>query len=179
MSIGHELFATPNTGGKRRSLAGNLFEQLVNDLVDCTDRSLHKKRFINSRQLEGVYLPKLQVDKHISYNDQIESVCECKTYLDFCYYKRAISDFKEVLLSPDTPSILKLAVFTGQRSLDNNSLEFANALSRMETGVTPQLFVVNTVKQRDSNKQICDPQFATDFSLDRAELQRFIDWIQE
>jgi hypothetical protein len=49
----------------------------------------------------------------------------------------------------------------------------------METGVTPQLFVVNTVKQRDSNKQICDPQFASDFGLDRTELQRFIDWIQE
>ena len=127
----------------------------------------------------GFFLPKLQVDKHISYNDQIESVCECKTYLDFCYYKRAISDFKEVLLSPDTPDSLKLAVFTGQRSLDDNSLEFANALSRLETGVTPELFVVNVVKQRDSNKQLCDPQFASDFDLDISELQRFIDWVSE
>jgi len=179
LSLGHQLFERPNTGGKRRALAGSLFENLVNDLVACTDRSLHKKRFINSRELEGISLPKLQVDKHISYNDQIESVCECKTYLDFCYYKRAISDFKEVLLSPDTPDSLKLAVFTGQRSLDDNSLEFANALSRLETGVTPKLFVVNVVKQRDSNKQLCDPQFASDFDLDISELQRFIDWVSE
>ena len=179
LSLGHQLFERPNTGGKRRALAGSLFENLVNDLVACTDRSLHKKRFINSRELEGILLPKLQVDKHISYNDQIESVCECKTYLDFCYYKRAISDFKEVLLSPDTPDSLKLAVFTGQRSLDDNSLEFANALSRLETGVTPELFVVNVVKQRDSSKQLCDPQFASDFDLDISELQRFIDWVSE
>ena len=179
LTEGHQLFTKPNSGGSRRALAGRLFEQLVSDLVECTDRSLDKKRFINSRQIEGICLPRLQVDKHITYNGAIESVCECKTYLDFCYYKRAISDFKEVLLSPDTTDGIKLAVFTGQRSLDNNSLEFANALSRLETGVTPALFVVNASKQRDSNKQLCDPQYAADFDLDISELQRFIDWVSE
>ena len=179
LSLGHQLFTQPNTGGKRRALAGDLFETLVNDLIECTDRSLHKRRFIESRSIEGILLPKLQVDKHIAYNDRIESVCECKTYLDFCYYKRAISDFKEVLLSPDTPDNIKLAVFTGQRSLDDNSLAFANALSRLETGVTPELFVVNVVKQRSSNKQLCNPEYAADFDLDISELQRFIDWVSE
>lgn len=179
LAQGQELFDRPNTGGQRRAIAGRLFEQLASDLVACTDRSLSKGRFIRSREIEGISLPRLQVDKHIEHNGAIESVCECKTYLDFCYYKRAISDFKEVLLSPDTSDVVKLAVFTGQRSLDDNSLEFANALSRQETGVTPGLFVVNTVKQRYSSKQLCDPQYASDFDLDVSELQRFIDWVSE
>ena len=153
---GHKLYHEPNTGGARRALAGRLFEQLVADLVACTDRSLATKRFIRSRTIDGIHLPKLQVDRHITYQGAIESVCECKTYLDFCYYKRAISDFKEVLLSPDTGDTMKLAVFTGQRSLDDNSLAFANALSQQETGVTPELFVVNMTKQRDSKKQPMD-----------------------
>ena len=179
LAQGHDLFQQSGTGGKRRALAGDLFEKLVADLVACTDRSLDDRRFINSRQIEGIFLPKLQVDRHITYNGAIESVCECKTYLDFCYYKRAISDFKEVLLSPDTTDGIKLAVFTGQRSLDDNSLEFANALSRLETGVTPELFVVNTTKQRSSKKQLCDPQYSSDFDLDISELQRFINWVSE
>lgn len=178
LAKGHKLFNLPNSGGARRKLAGDLFEELVADLVKCTDRSLADKHCINSRQIEGISLPRLQVDRHITHNAAIESVCECKTYLDFCYYKRAISDFKEVLLSPDTQDNIKLAVFTGQRSLDDNSLEFANALSRLETGVTPELFVVNRVKQRSSKKQLCDPQYASDFDLDISELRRFIDWVQ-
>ena len=179
LTEGHQLFSKTDSGGKRRSLGGRLFEQLISDLVACTDRSIAKRRFINSRQIEGIYLPRLQVDKHITHKGVIESVCESKTYLDFCYYKRAISDFKEVVLSPDTTDGIKLAVFTGQRSLDDNSLEFANALSRLETGITPALFVVNTSKQRDSNKQLCDPKYAADFDLDISELQRFIDWVSE
>ena len=137
------------------------------------------KRFIRSRSIEGLFLPKLQVDRHISFNGQIESVCECKTYLDFCYYKRAISDFHEVLLSPDITTDLKLAVFTGQRSLDDNSLAFSNAVSRKENGVTPELFVVNVVKQRSSSRQLLDPDCAADFQLDESELRRFIDWVSE
>ena len=179
LTSGHKLFSQPNTGGKRRALAGRLFEELANDLVACTDRTIQTKRFIDSRTIEGLFLPKLQVDKHISHNDVIESVCECKTYLDLCYYKRAISDFKEVYLSPDTPDTIKLAVFTGQRALDDNSLAFANAVSRQETGVSPELFVVNTTKQRTSDKQLLDPACADGFRLDKSELQRFIDWITE
>ncbi len=179
LSLGQRLFQHPNTGGKRRSIAGNIFEQLVTDLVACTTRNIHSKRFINSRTVDGLSLPKLQVDKHISNNDVIESVCECKTYLDFCYYKRAISDFHEVLLSPDTPNNLQLAVFTGQRSLDDNSLAFANAVARQDIGIQPELFVVNVVKQRTSTRQLLDPSCASDFRLDKDELQRFIDWVSK
>lgn len=176
---GQALFAVPNSGGKRRAIAGTIFEKLCSDLVACTDRTIHSKRFIRSRSIEGLFLPKLQVDRHISFNGQIESVCECKTYLDFCYYKRAISDFHEVLLSPDITTGLKLAVFTGQRSLDDNSLAFSNAVSRKENGVTPELFVVNVVKQRSSSRQLLDPDCAADFQLDESELRRFIDWVSE
>ena len=179
LHLGQQLFQHPNTGGRRRAIAGTLFEQLVNDLVACTDRTIHSNRFINSRVVDGLSLPKLQVDKHISNNDVIESVCECKTYLDFCYYKRAISDFNEVLLSPDTPNNLRLAVFTGQRSLDDNSLAFANAVARQDIGIQPELFVVNVVKQRKSTRQLLDPLCASDFDLDKDELQRFIDWVSK
>lgn len=179
LTEGHQLFNRPNTGGKRRAIAGRLFEQLCSDLVACTDRTIHKNRFIRSRTVGGVFLPRLQVDRHISHNDQIESVCECKTYLDFCYYKRAISDFHEVLLSPDTPDTLRLAVFTGQRSLDDNSLAFANAVALEEIGIKPELFVLNVVKQRTSSRQLLDPECASDFDLDQSELQRFVDWVSE
>lgn len=177
LSQGQQLFYVPDTGGKRRALAGRIFEQLCSDLVACTDRSIHKKRFIRSRTVNGLFLPRLQVDRHITYKNQIESVCECKTYLDFCYYKRAISDFHEVLLSPDTTDILRLAVFTGQRSVDDNSLAFADAVALEEIGVKPELFVLNVVKQRNSKRQLFDPKFASDFDLDQSELQRFIDWV--
>ena len=174
----HRLFNQPDTGGERRGDAGLLFEKLATDLIACTDRTISEQKYVRSQVLNGLSLGNLQVDRHIAHNGTLESLLECKTYLDACYLKRAVFDFNQICLSPDAPSIKKLGILTGQISLARKTRIFTLDLARQLTGIDVEIFVVNTGKRRTSTKQLGDPQFAANFQLNRAELQRFIDWVQ-
>lgn len=179
LAKGQAKFNTPDTGGKRRGSAGNIFECLATDLIACTDRTIATDKYVKSQVINGLSLGNLQVDRHINYDGVLESLCECKTYLDSCYLKRAIFDFNQICLSPDVIDVKKLGIFTGQESMAPTTRAFTLDLARQLTGINVQIFVVNTTKKRNSDRQLLDPAFADDFDLDISELQRFIDWVSE
>lgn len=179
LSLAQAEFHLPDTGGRRRGSAGALFEDLATDLIACTNRTIAKDKYVRSQTINGLSLGNLQVDRHITYNDHLESLLECKTYLDACYLKRAVFDFNQICLSPDVSDIRKLGIFTGQDCVKPTTRVFTLDLARQLTGLNIEIFVVNTVKKRSSNKQLSDPQFAENFRLDISELQRFVDWVSE
>ena len=166
-------------GGQQRGAAGKLFEDLVDDLLFDTGRELAADKYVNSRELNGLSLGNLQVDKHIVFKHQIETLIECKAYLDACMLKRAVSDFSEICQSPDAPSVKKLAIFAGQSCISPVTQTFTLDNCQQLTGITPEIFTVNTAKQRDGNKQLHDPRFADNFQLDASELERFVAWLKQ
>ena len=174
---GQAAFADPASGGERRYLAGDLFESLTTDLIACTNRTIADDKYVRSQTINGLSLGNLQVDRHIAYKGVLESLCECKTYLDACYLKRAVFDFNQICLSPDAPHIKKLGILTGQICVSPVTRVFTLDLARQLTGINVEIFVVNTSKRRLGTKQLLDPSCASDFALDISELQRFIDWV--
>ena len=174
LAQGQEFFGH---GGQQRGAAGLLFEHLIDDLLDCTDRRLAEQRYVTSREINGLSLGNLQVDKHIVYNDTIEALVESKAYIDASMAKRAVMDFNEICLSPDAPDVKKLAIFAGQSVIAETTLAFTFDLCKQLTGIQPELFIVNVTKKRDADKQLHDPRFGKNFELDRSELERFVAWL--
>ena len=179
LAKGQLAFANADSGGERRYIAGDLFESLTTDLVACTDRTIAQDKYVRSQTINGLSLGNLQVDRHISHNGAIESLCECKTYLDACYLKRAVFDFNQICLSPDVPDVKKLGILTGQICVSPVTRVFTLDLAHQLTGIDVEIFVVNTTKRRSGDKQLLDPQYGDNFALDISELQRFIDWVSE
>lgn len=174
LAQGQEFFGH---GGQQRGAAGLLFEHLIDDLIDCSDRRIADEKYVTSREINGLSLGNLQVDKHIVYNNSIEALVESKAWLDACMLKRAVMDFNEICRSPDAPDVRKLGIFAGQQVIAETTLAFTFDLCEQLTGIKPELFVVNAVKRRDGNKQLHDPRFAKNFELDRSELERFVAWL--
>jgi site-specific DNA-methyltransferase (adenine-specific) len=86
--------------GKMRSIRGNDIEKFVLDVINniglVCDINLHAKNGNKDKKILefDTISKKHQVDIHIYKNDIFDSVIECKSYLDSCYYNRACSDFK-------------------------------------------------------------------------------------
>ena len=165
--------------GQQRGAAGKLFEDLVDDLLFDTERELAANRYVTSREINGLTLGNLQVDKHVVYKSQIETLIECKAHLDASMLKRAISDFNEICQSPDAPNVKKLAIFAGQTEVNANTQVFTLDSCHQITGITPEIFLVNKVKRRTPRIQLHDPYFADNFQLDASELERFVAWLKQ
>ena len=176
LADGQKIFGR---AGQQRGAAGKLFEDLVDDLLFNTGRELAADKYVNSREINGLSLGNLQVDKHIVFNHQIETLIECKAYIDASMLKRAVSDFNEICQSPDAPNVKKLAIFAGQTCISPVTQTFTLDNCQQLTGITPEVFVVNTAKRRDGNKQLHDPRFVSNFTLDASELERFVAWLTQ
>ena len=164
-------------GGQQRGAAGKLFEDLFNDLIDCTSLSIAKDKYVRSREINGLTIDNLQVDKHLVKDDQLVIVGECKAYLDVSMLKRAVMDFYSIVRSPDAANLRKVCVLAGQLCGSASSRQYYIELCQELTGLTPEIFTVCSTKQRDGKIQLHDPAFQDNFSLDVDELQRFISWI--
>ena len=125
--------------GQQRGAAGKLFEDLVDDLLFDTERELAADKYVTSREINGLSLGNLQVDKHIVYKHQIETLVECKAFIDSSMLKRAVSDFNEICQSPDAPSVKKLAIFAGQSTISPITRTFTLDNCQQLTGVTPEI----------------------------------------
>ena len=176
LADGQKIFGR---AGQQRGAAGKLFEDLVDDLLFNTERELAAEKYVTSREINGLSLGNLQVDKHIVYKHQIETLVECKAFIDSSMLKRAVSDFNEICQSPDAPNVKKLAILSGQACLAPNTRTFILDNCNQMTGITPEIFVVNTTKQRTGTKQLHDPRFESNFQLDVAELERFVAWLKQ
>jgi site-specific DNA-methyltransferase (adenine-specific) len=86
--------------GKMRSIRGSDIENFVLDTVNkiglACDTKLYAKNGNKDQKIleNGSVSKKHKLDIHIYKNDIFDSVIECKSYLDSCYYSRACHDFK-------------------------------------------------------------------------------------
>ena len=166
-------------GGQQRGAAGKLYEALFDDLVSCTSLAVAEDKYIRSREIDGLTIDNLQVDKHIVKDGQLVIAGECKAYLDVSMLKRAVMDFYSISRSPDASHLKKVGVLAGQLCGSAASRQYYIGLCQELTGYTPEIFTVCSTKQRDGKIQLHDPAHEDNFRLDRVELQRFINWIEQ
>ena len=88
-------------------------------------------------------------------------------------------DFIELEASPDVPDDVEYAIFAGQRTVAQDSFQYYLAYFKRATGKDLNVFVVNHYKKRDAKRAIYMEQYNSDFQLDIAEVNEFVEWLQK
>ena len=166
-------------GGKARNGSGVIFENVIEHL--CADNNLVAKKndYKRTEEIDGISIKNFQVDKHIYRDGVMVKAVESKTYLDVCFLKRAVMDFIELEASPDVPDDVEYAIFAGQRTVAQDSFQYYLAYFKRATGKDLNVFVVNHYKKRDAKRAIYMEQYNSDFQLDIAEVNEFVEWLQK
>jgi len=99
-----KLAQRATTEGQIRAAAGNFVEKFLQNIFDCINRDFPKVR-IESKIGTSDYLSlsieykgkiitnnEIQVDRRVYSNGKLFAFIENKTYLDSCYYDRALAD---------------------------------------------------------------------------------------
>lgn len=127
---------------------------------------------------------KIQVDRHVFSKGKRIAFIENKTYLDSCYYDRALADFKKIVYSMkqsgNAPEDFKYIVFAGQNAASNDKLFFYEAefyhsikhLTKDELGVDTKIFFFQKGKRNSSH-----PLYKEKHELDDVVLTNFIKYI--
>lgn len=156
--------------------SGEVFENLVDDVVSFYPELKSLKNDFLTVQLEEFTMNNVQVDRHIRNQDnKLLAVIESKVYLDACYCKRAVVDFLEVSSSDTLNQDIDYVIITGQKTINSNTYNYYQELCKKFTGKYFKLFVLNEVKNRNSKK----PLYKETFNLDENELKRFYEYIGE
>jgi hypothetical protein len=156
-----------NGQGAVRSAIGDLYQNVAEKLITGLDPSLVCKHndFLSKYSKSGKYrVDNMQVDLHVYRGTELLFILESKTYLDACYLKRAVEDFREIR---DVVGNIPAIVFSGQNAVSDNTYGYYTEEYDFET------FYVNSTKKRSSKTPIyktCDP-------LDLTELERFIEYV--
>lgn len=121
------------TGEEMRQNRGDAVENYVKNIINIIGKKTNKKliamkgsesKIKISSIIDNIEIKKEhQVDIHIFLDDKIISVIECKSYLDSCYYTRALYDlniFKKFGYN------LKKYIFTLEESINKDILIFLN-----------------------------------------------------
>lgn len=133
-----EIGRIHQTEGEIRYAAGELVEKVLQSIFDSINKFLDNDKIISkvggtdylTKEIEykGVkYINnKIQVDRHVWYKDKRIAFIENKTYLDSCYYDRALADFKKIVQSlcqkNEHPEDCLFIVFAGQKAAKENTL---------------------------------------------------------
>mgnify|MGYP001321293800 CR=1 FL=1 len=163
---------------KGAAASGEVFEQLVDDVVRKHPNLLSLKNDYLTVECDGFKMNNVQVDRHIrdyviGGSGNIRSVIECKTYLDACYCKRAVLDFIEIAESSEVDDTVDFVIVCGQLTIAKDTLAYYQAFCKKHTGRNFQLFVLNDEKKRNSKR----PLYKEKFTLDSQELGRFNEYI--
>ena len=127
-----------NTEGEIRYAAGVLVEHILQNIIDTINSFLQKAK-LDSKVGSSDFLSKetfykgntyvnkrIQVDRHVWYNNERIAFIENKTYLDSCYYDRALADFKKIcqslLQAKKDPCECLFIVFAGQKACKENTI---------------------------------------------------------
>ena len=166
-------------GGKARNASGVIFEDFITHL--CADNNLVAKKndYKRTEEIDGASLKNLQVDKHIYVEGVLKKLVESKCYLDACYLKRAVIDFIELEASPDVPDDVEYAILAGQECVSQDSFQYYLAYFKKATGKDVNVFIVNQHKKRNAKRAIYMEQYNSDFQLDIAEVNKFVEWLQK
>lgn len=184
------------TEGQIRYAAGELVEHILQNIFDTINSFLNSDKII-SKVGSSDYLKKeinykgkkyinntIQVDRHVWYKNKRIAFIENKTYLDTCYYDRALADFKKIcqalLQERKNPLDYLFIVFAGQKAGKDNTFltyeaEFwheTKQLMHKPEGIEPQTiyFLKGT---RNSSK----PLYKIKHLLDFENINVFVDMI--
>ena len=140
--------------GAVRDAIGQLYQGIAEKLILSVDPTLACKHndFLTKYSPSGKYkIENVQVDLHVYRDEKLLFILESKTYLDACYLKRAVEDFKEIRgIVGNVPAI----IWSGQNAIADNTFGYLNECCDFET------FYCNVTKKRSSSKAIyksCDP----------------------
>jgi len=184
------------SGGETRRDAGELVEAILQSIFNSINKNLPQERKIVSLvgssdrlsktiEYKGkVYTESIQVDRHIwQINNRIAFV-ENKTYLDSCYYDRALADFRKIAQalkqSQIDPGDVSYIVFAGQKAASENTLLAYEAdfwhdtkhLTSNPNGLVPQVYYF---LQRTRNSQ--KPWNENKFPLNHVGIEEFVNYI--
>ena len=159
-----QLGRRSKTEGEIRAAAGNLVEHLLQNIIDTLNQEIQEAR-IESKVGSTDFLTKeieykgkiftfdqIQVDRHVWANGRRIAFIENKTYLDSCYYDRALADFRKIAQSLNQhgvdPVECQYIVFVGQNAASGKTLltyeaDFWNDvkhLTKAPEGITPKVF---------------------------------------
>lgn len=184
------------TEGEIRAAAGNFIEKFLQKIFDCINTNFPTAKieskvgttdFLSlSIQYKGKTYTndEIQVDRHVYSNGRPIAFIENKTYLDSCYYDRALADFKKIIYAIKQnsidPSNCKYIVFAGQLAASKDKLLFYEAefhneikhLTTKEKGVDTKIFFF--FKGKRSSKR---PLYKVKHELDDDVLYTFISYI--
>src|SRR5574344_11651 len=174
------------TEGEIRYAAGELVEKILQTIFNSINTFLSNEKIVskvgNTDYLtkEIVYKGKtytndtIQVDRHVWYKGQRIAFIENKTYLDSCYYDRALADFKKIIQSlcqhKQKPEDCLFIVFAGQKAANDNTLlnyeaEFCyetKDITDNELGIEPQtIYFLKNI--RSSSKPLYKIKHELDF----------------
>ena len=165
--------------GISRNLSGVLYENLILNICEIFNLDARKDDYKTSEIIGGYQLTNLQVDKHIYKNNTLVKMVESKTYLDVCYLKRAVDDMTDLCFSPEVNDKVEYAIFAGQKSLAEDSMNFHIEKFKRNTGKTLKIFVFNKNKKRNPKKGIYMETYKDDFSIDMEVMMEFVKWLNK
>lgn len=131
------------TEGVIRDAAGKLVENVLQNIINTINACVPNYKIV-SKVGSTDYLSKsinykgslysmntIQVDRHVFSNGKRIAFIENKTYLDSCYYDRALADFRKIIESLSQHghkiSDLDFVVFAGQNAASENTLKMYEA----------------------------------------------------
>ena len=187
---------TSKTEGEIREAAGNLVENILQRIFDIINRELPYAKIV-SKVGSTDFLSKtiyykgrkiingtIQVDRHVYSNNKRICFIENKTYLDSCYYDRALADFRKIAQSlqehEKDPAECKYIVFAGQDAASSEKLftyeaDFWNDtkyLTKNKNGLETKTFFFLKGKRSSSL-----PLYKVRHQLDESSIREFVYYI--
>ena len=184
------------TEGEIRAAAGVFIENFLQNIFNQINKHVPNAKIISKvgttdyLSLNIKYKGKkaannqIQVDRHVFSKGKRIAFIENKTYLDSCYYDRALADFRKIVQSikqsKKEPADCKYIVFAGQNAASNNKLFFYEAeffndikhLTKNGKGVDVKIFFFLKGKRKSSL-----PLYKVKHELDDKVLKEFISYM--
>ncbi len=183
------------TEGEIRYAAGELVERVLQSIITSINAFLphniiSKVGSTDFLKKNIIYKGKsyennsIQVDRHLWYNGKRIAFIENKTYLDTCYYDRALADFKKIAqaLEQDNknPADYAYIVFAGQKAgRDNTFLTYeaefwyeTKNLLKCANGIEPHTFYFLKGTRNSSR-----PLYKIKHQLDHEAIKEFVKFI--
>lgn len=192
----HELSLNANTEGEIREAAGNLVEHILQcifnsinyyfpeaDIISKVGNTDYLSKTILYKGRE-VHFNTIQVDRHIWAKNKRLCFIENKTYLDSCYYDRALADFRKIAQSlqehKQDPADYKYIVFAGQNALKDDTMftyeaDFWNDTKHLTDN--PNGLETKTFFFLKGKRSSAKPLYKNKHELNKEDLKNFITYI--
>lgn len=187
-----EYAKNATNGGQIRNASGNFIENFLQNIFNILNEYFHinivskvgntdllsKKIHYKGQTLN---LDHIQVDRHILNGDKRIAFIENKTYLDSCYWDRALADFRKIVQALNQtgidPANVEYIVFAGQDSLDTKTKlvyegDFCNDTKHLTSnpkGIEPKVFYF--LKQKRNSQK---PMYQIKYDIDDSSVVEFI-----